>query len=384
MYRTMLIWGLWIVLLFIGAGSALGDQQGDAIAAALQNAPPAVPMTDARQKALMELDDFIGRPMSERLEPVIAYYRAAVDRALDKLEKEKVTSGVRIFQLYSSSVIVQTPETIFAFDLDQGPNERMDSTPAQEGVRFCMTEKQVARVAALVNYSFHTHAHGDHIDFQLSKALLDAGKTVVVTEECKAMWEQMAKGEFPGAQKGAARGRRLPMWEKMKPEERVAMADKLTVLDQTVKTPNQLGPLKVDVLRDRQWGKALHTSGMQCDAFVVTLPDGVTVMTKGDINCGLQLYGWLSLLKLRGVKLDAVAGSVLFWKGVDILPEWDALFKPLWLPGHTWEFGHRGKDQPKGNCAAYEDIWRYVHGVTHSEKVQSLSWGEWIDVGGKP
>jgi hypothetical protein len=381
MYRSMLIWGLWIVLLMIGSGAALGDQQGDAIAAALQNAPPSLPMTEARQKALKELDDFIGRPRSERLEPVIHYYQAAVDRALDKLEKDKVTSGVRVFQLYSSSAIVQTPETIFAFDLDQGPNERLDQTPTQEGIRFCMTEKQIARVAALVNYSFHTHAHGDHIDFQLTKALLDAGKTVIVTEECKAMFQEMAKEKKEDKKR---RRSFSEVWDKMTPEQRSAMADKLTVLDQTVKTPNQLGPLKVDVLRDRQWGKTLHTSGMQCNAFVVTLPDGVTVMTKGDINCGLQLYGWLSLLKQRGVKVDAVIGSALFWKGVEVYPEWDALFKPLWLPGHTWEFGHRGRNEPKGHCAAYEDIWRFVRSSMHTDKVQSLSWGEWIDVGGKP
>jgi L-ascorbate metabolism protein UlaG (beta-lactamase superfamily) len=310
-------------------------------------------MTAARQQALAGVDAFIARPDSEQLEDLIAYYQAAVDRVLDTLQKERVASGVRIFQLYSSSVIVQTPETVFAFDLDQGPNQHLNQTPAEEGVAFRMNDAQLTRLASLVDYVFVTHEHSDHVDLQLTKALLDAGKTVIVTDSNKAMWKD------------------LP-W-----------AEKLTVLEQTVKTPLEVGPLKVDVLRDHQWGKSSHVSGTPCNAFVVTTPGGLTVMTKGDINCGLQLYGWLNLLKQRGQRVDVVVGSLLFWRGVDTLAQWDALFSPLWLPGHAWEFEHRKAGLPQGNCTSFMQAWQATRDVSHSEKVQVLSWGEWIDVPGR-
>jgi L-ascorbate metabolism protein UlaG (beta-lactamase superfamily) len=341
------------VLLLAWTTTTFSADEGDTIAAALDAAKPALPMTEARQEALKSLDTWIARPSSHKDKALIAYYQAAVDRALHALEHEKVASGVRIFQLYSSSVIVQTPETVFAFDLDQGPNVKLDRTPVEEGVDFRLTDDQRAKIAALVEYSFHTHEHSDHIDFQLTQALLEAGKTVVVTESNKTMWQA-----YP--------------W-----------AEKLTVLKQTLNSPTKLGPLMVHVLQDHQWGDTMHTTGVPCNAFVVTTPGGITVMTKGDINCGLQLYGWLSLLKQHGQGVDVVVGSTLFWKGVNTLREWDALFSPLWLPGHVWEFEHREDNEPKGNCSAYAEGWRFVRNATHSEKVQVLSWGEWIDVAAK-
>jgi L-ascorbate metabolism protein UlaG (beta-lactamase superfamily) len=335
---------------------ASADDNADAVAItkALEAAKPAVAMTEPRLKALTALDDWIAQVGSDRDAAHIAYYQAAVDRALDKLQNERVASGVRIFQLYASSVVVQTPETTFAFDLDQGPNKDVDKTPDEEDIPFHLTQKQIERLASLVEYSFHTHEHSDHIDFQLTQALLAAGKTVIVTESNKEV-----------------------MWKKY------PWAKKMVVLAQTDKKPVEVGPLKVDVLWDHQWDKAAHASGTPCNAFVVETPGGVTVMTKGDINCGLQLYGWLSLLKKRGVHVDVVVGSALFWKGVDTLVEWDELFSPLWLPGHLWEFEHRDPTEPKGHCASFVDGWQLVRSHNETAKAQVLSWGEWIDIAGR-
>ena len=353
MYRSLLARTTVLVVLLVGAGTALADTKGDAIAAALRAAPPTLPMTEARREALGALDELLTQPRSERMQPCVDYYCAAIDRALDTLEKEPVTSGVRIFQLYSSSVIVQTPETVFAFDLI--PARSWLKSLARGGDRRSLREPDahMARLASLVDYSFHTHAHGDHVSLPLSKALIEAGKTVVVTKSNKEQWQQHP-------------------W-----------AEKLTVLPQTVKEPVDVGPLKVDVLWDHQWSDSRHNRGMPCNAFVVTTPGGLTVMTKGDTNCGLQLVGWLSLLKQRGQSIDVVVGSVIFWRGVGTLPQWDALFTPLWLPGHAWEFSHRRKDQAKGNCAAFVQSWQFVPEPSRSERAQVLSWGEWIDIPGK-
>jgi len=344
-------WTLCALVLLVGVVRA--ESQGEKIAADLNAAPPSVPMTEAREKALGALDAFIGRPMSEKDPALVAYYQAAIDRALDKLESDRVASGIRILQLYSSAYIIQTPETVFAFDLDQGPNEEIAQTPAQEDVPFRMTNSQVSRIAKLVEYTFLTHAHRDHCDFQLTRALMAAGKTVIANPENVEIWKDQP-------------------W-----------AEKIVTLPQTTTQPNEVGPLKVDVLWDRQWGRdPRHSSGMQCDCYVITTPGGVTVMNKGDINCGLQLYGWLNLLKNRGQKIDVVVGSTLFWRGVELTPEWNALIKPLWLPGNNWEFGHRKDTLPVGNCGTYLGSWNRLKEIAGPDKVQSLSWGEWIDIPG--
>lgn len=340
-----------VLLCLAWATAASAANEADSITAALDAAKPAARMTEQREAALKSLDAWIARPGSERDPAVIGYYQAAVDRALDRLEREKIASGVRIFQLYSSSVIVQTPETVFSIDLDQGPNVDLSKTPSEEGVAFRLTDAQVARIASLVRYAFFTHEHSDHVDYQLTKALLDARRTVVVTESNRSMWS------------------------------REPWADRLTVLPQTVDAPAAVGPLKVRVLCDHQWNNALHTRGTPCDAYVIETPGGVALMTKGDINCGLRLLGWLTLLKQRGQHVDVVVGSTLFWRGVSTLPEWNALFSPLWLPGHAWEFEHRKDAQSKGNCAAYLDAWMFTRLAAGSENVQALSWGESIDVG---
>jgi L-ascorbate metabolism protein UlaG (beta-lactamase superfamily) len=348
-HRVLVRW-VCVVMLLVGADAAAADRQGDAIAAALDAARPALPMTDARAKALQDLDAWIARPGSEHMQPVVDYYQAAVDRALKTLEQERIASGVRIFQLYSSSVVVQTPETVFAFDLTLGGGRPFGGSASEQQAWVHMNDAQVARLAKLVDYSFHTHEHGDHVNASITEALLKAGKAVIVTKSNKVGWSSQPWGE------------------------------KLTALNQTVKTPVSVGPLRVDVLWDHQWGSEEHTSGTPCNAYVITTPRGMTVMSKGDINCGLQLYGWLSLLKQRGQRVDVIVGSPIFWRGVDTMAQWNALFSPLWLPGHTWEFGHRRSDQPQGNCMAFVQSWKLVRDATGSEKVQPLSWGEWIDV----
>lgn len=343
--------GLAVVLILVAAGPAVAESTGEEVAAALAAAPPSLPMTEARLEALTALDAFIAHPQSQDDPAVIAFYREAVDRGLDKLENERVTSGIRVFQFYSSSVVVQTPETVFAFDLDTGPNDGLDQKSADEGEPFHLTDAQVARLAKLVDYVFLTHLHLDHCDWQITDALMAEGKTVVVNPEHKEMWKDQP-------------------W-----------AEKLVLLEQTIDEPNEVGPLKVHVLFDRQWGRDVrHSSGAQCDCYVITTPGGLTVMNKGDINCGLQLFGWLNLLKLNGVEIDVVTGSTIFWRGVDITAEWNALLdNPIWLPGHTWEFGHR-RGQAVGNSIPFVKAFHLVNEPTGSDLVQPLSWGEWIDI----
>lgn len=329
--------------------------EGEDIWRALLKTPPSAQEkpSEARQAAVQALDAWIARPNSEQSAECVAYYRRAVDRVIELLKGERPKKGVRIFQLYSSSVIVQSPSCVFSIDLDQGPNENLQKTPEEEGVAFCMTDGQVDSLAGLIDCAFYTHEHGDHVDYEIVKALLAKGKTVVMTESNKRVWA----GEN---------------W-----------ADAVVVPNQTLGKGQKIGGLDVDVLWDHQWNNSAHESGTPCNAYVITVPEGVTVATKGDINCALQLYGWLHVLVEEGRKVDVVVGSPIYWRGVTLTRQIDALLEPLWIPGHNWEFGHRPAGEARGNASAFGQSAAALARMAVKGRVTALTWGEYVDVVGK-
>lgn len=341
--------GILLTIALLAAGAARASEPGDTIWQGILANPPTIPHTEARNDALRALDEWLSQPDSERSEEVIAYYQRALDRALDTLETERISKGVRLFQFYSSSVIVQTPETVFAIDLDQGANRGMTRTAADEGVGFTMTREQIARTARLVDFSFHTHEHDDHVDFEMTQALIEAGKTVIVTKSNKQQWADQP-------------------W-----------AEKLVVLDQTIAEPHAVGPLKVDVLWDHQWGDEEHTRGTPCNAYLITMPDGTSVFSKGDINCGLRLYGWLKLMVDNGRRVDLAVGSPLYWRGVNLTYEIDALLTPVWAIGHVWEFTHRSPGKAGGATGTYTGNLLMMQGQMRHGTPIVLSWGEYLD-----
>ena len=316
----------------------------------LLDAPPSVPQPEARLAAVKALDEWIAIPNSEKTPELVAYYRRAVDRAIDVLSKDRPKEGIRYFQLYSSSEIIQTPTCVFSIDLDQGPNEDLHKTPEEAGTAFCMTDEQVDKLTGLIDVAFHTHEHADHIDYEITRALMEKGKTVVLTESNKKIWAQEP-------------------W-----------AEKLTTLKQTIGNQVDVGKLKVDVLWDHQWNNAEHVSGTPCNAYLITTPEGITVATKGDINCGLQLYGWLNVISEAGRTVDLIVGSPLYWRGVNLARQIDALLAPIWAPGHNWEFGHRPAGEPYGNASPFARSSAVMTLAAKKGSTVVLTWGEYLDI----
>jgi len=342
----------WLMAMGIAALADAGTaaQDIDAIWHEILANPPALQYTEARDRALKALDERLMNADSERSEDVVIYYQRAVDRVLDTLETQRIAKSLRLFQLYSSSVIVQTPETVFAIDLDQGPNKRMDQTADDEGVELRMTAEQIQRIARIIDVAFHTHEHYDHADYEITQALCGADKTVVVTKSNKDRW----KGE---------------PW-----------AEKLLVLDQTIAKPHTIGALEVDVLQDHQWDNDEHTSGTPCNAYLIATPGGMSVLSKGDINCGLRLYGWLQLMAANGRHVDLVTGTPLFWRGVNTAREIDTLLSPVWAIGHVWEFTHRSPGKSGGATGTYTaNLMMNKHQFQKGIPVV-LSWGEYLDL----
>lgn len=339
--------GFWACMMLSGVSAASG---ADGIWQALLDLPPSLEATAARQGAVEALDEWIGQPDSEESQERVAYYRRAVDRVIQTLQAERPKQGIRCFQLYSSSSIVQTPTCTFSIDLDQGPNEDLHQTPEEEGVSFCMRDDEVAALADLIDYAFCTHEHGDHVDYELMRALVERGKTVVTTASAKEVWA----GE---------------VW-----------AEPIVTPEQTLGKGLRIGVLEVNVLWDHQWNNIEHSSGTPCYGYVVTTPEGITVAAKGDINCALQWYGWLNVLVKKGRTIDVMVGSPLYWRGVTLTGEIDTLLASLWLPGHNWEFGHRPAGEARGNASAFWQSYALLRMTARHGDASVLTWGEYIDV----
>ena len=156
-------------------------------------------------------------------------------------------------------------------------------------------------------------------------------------------------------------------------------ADELVVLEQTTGEPHALGSLLVDVLWDHQWMNSDHTANTPCNAWLVTTEDGVSVLAKGDINCGLRLYGWLQLMVQNGRHVDLLVGGPTYWQGVNTAGAIGELLAPAWVPGHCWEFTHRAPGEELG-CWTFHNIYRWAVNQGRTERAVAMTWGEGLDV----
>ena len=329
-----------------------GAQPLDDLRTALLDTRATAQNHEERCGLLAEFDAILEEPDSEASEEVARYYQGMVDQALDEVEELEVTDGVAVWKLYSSTFIVKTPTVVFAADLDEGPNSGSggpDRVAGLEGIKLHMTPEQRTRIAELVDVSFHTHRHHDHISYLTTQALVDAGKTVVVPEDIRLMWE------------------------------REPFAEKLTVLDDTPQQKLALGGLTVEVFPSRQWMATDHTVVCPCNAYLVTADNGVSVLFKGDINDGADFEPWLEALGARGEVIDLYLGHLTHWWGSDALPKVIRTFDPFLIPGHEFEFTHRKRGEAGSGTSSYSSLCRSFQSSLVRGKAAVLSWGERFD-----
>jgi L-ascorbate metabolism protein UlaG (beta-lactamase superfamily) len=266
-----------------------------------------------------------------------------IDHALGEVQSEKVEQGVVVWKFYSSSMVIKTPKTVFGVDLIEGPEIRRGDNAK---TILQMTPQQRARLVSLVDISFHTHRHHDHINYLLTEELLGAGKTVVVPQDVRTMWID-------------------------KP-----IASKLTVLDAGQGTKHPVGTLKVEVFASQQWMRADSTNPCPCNAYLVTTDNGINVLFKGDINDGNDLLPWLKEIKARGGAIDLYVSSHFFWPGKDALPQIELMFDPFIIPGHEYEFRHRKRGEWGSGTGSYKLLFERFQTAIERGRCAILSWGE--------
>lgn len=112
---------------------------------------------------------------AEKQWPIYSYVRLTEEKVLEEIKATKITSGVRIWQMYNMGLIVKTPEKCFAIDF----------TP------FNIDYTNV------LDFIVVSHEHEDHLHVPFWKAMLSKGKPcyrAISTEGYRAAYEKYLYG----------------------------------------------------------------------------------------------------------------------------------------------------------------------------------------------
>ena len=341
---------LWIIAVIVAGEPVWSAPRAlDSVRTGLLATPATAAADDRRQALLVSLDGILEQPDSERSDEVAAYYRAMIDHALAEIAATKVDEGVVVWKLYSSALVVKTPKAVFGIDLDEGPNSNSgnpDKVAGLADIKLHMTAKQRTILAKLLDVSFHTHRHHDHVNYQITEALVAAGKMVVVPEDIRSMWRDEP------------------------------FVSRLTVLTPGAGHKHRVGELGVEVLGSRQWMARDHSVECPCNAYLVTTDNGLNILFKGDINDGQEILPWLRKIEARGEGVDLYVSALFFAENKDAVTQIQRMFDPFIIPGHEYEFTHRKRGESGAGTGSYGSQWRGLRPSIDRGKCVVLSWGE--------
>lgn len=317
--------------------------------------PPMLGDAEGRRGAYIEaLDAWVGRADTVYWDgnPETAnaefrdYYLRCIERAVAEAEAATVASGLVVWKLYSSGFLVKTPTATFAFDVAEGPFKSLTRKPEDEpGFEFHWPPELRTRFAGLIDALFVTHRHYDHVSYALVAEVAAAGKTVVVPPDLKAIWRQE---DFAG---------------------------KLTTL--APDADHRLGPVTVRVFqavqamqRDEAGEWVVSASDPEHYVYLVRDEAGTSVLHNGD-NRGRPFVAWLRNALADGWDVHLWC-RILTWP-TTVIDDVEAVVKPVVVPGHEYEMGHKPKYSPsllggfyRGRVVARAAERRYV----------VLTWGE--------
>ncbi|MDD2710946.1 MAG: MBL fold metallo-hydrolase [Verrucomicrobiae bacterium] len=291
-----------------------------------------------RLEVLKKMDQRLSAPFSEKDPEVAQSYQGKVDAVIEDIGKIKVARGMVVWKLYASSFIVKTPEMVFAVDLCEGPNRNILGGPVSP---FCFKQQQRRRLARLIDCSFHTHHHFDHVSYQMAEELARNGRKVIVTPQHLEYWKD------------------------------VPFRKRLTVFDGG-KNSFKVGTLAVRV--HRGWQSV--SPEVQCHAYLITVDGKISLLFKGDLFDGDEFSRVLGAWKKNGVRIDLFLSSLWTASGRDIVRETTRLFDPFFIPAHEWEFTHRKEGQAGVATQSYGQLFAKLKNHVRRGKAAVLMWGE--------
>jgi L-ascorbate metabolism protein UlaG (beta-lactamase superfamily) len=140
--------------------------------------PPGTGDRKLREQAHTMLDEPLHLRSATMLEPVQRFLSDGIDRAIEQMQNEQVTSGATIWKLYNHGFVVRTPSHTWAHDLVPG----FYDAP--------LSDKQIDAVLSQVDALFCSHQHGDHTSGSVVRRALEMDIPVFV-----APWPEGERGD---------------------------------------------------------------------------------------------------------------------------------------------------------------------------------------------
>ena len=318
--------------------------------AVLKRFPPHLPERLERRLALRLIDGVAHEVYAPMRPPFQRFYHRRMAAAVAAMESTQVSEGAMIWKLYDHGFVIRTKSVTLAFDLyrgaeateGQGPDGKARLLPCPG---FPIPDALAARLAVQCDVLFSSHAHRDHVDEFIMKAMVAEGKPVVATEEMRRY--------FPGFSEGLT-----------------YMTRKAHVVqDLPVKSGAVI--LKVVVYPGHQMGSRL------CNNVLVTTPEGLSFAHNGDqINDFAQKefqdFEWIDVVRDR-FKVDVVMTNC--WMN-DPMRYVRGFHPRLVLMGHEIEMGHEAWDRMPywGDAEWIEST--YPQLMNSEYPVLVMAWGE--------
>ncbi len=298
--------------------------------ASLDRCPPGLTVPPERRDALAILDLVFHDPFARERAAVRAFHMRQAGRTVEALEHDaSPATGATVYLFYNMGFIVRTRTVTLGFDLIR----------ANHLGGFAVPDDLMRRVVNRCDALFVSHAHLDHADPWVARALLDQRKPVVAPPD---LWA----GEPVNAElTKLARDARM---------------------QQSIRVGG--GKLSLGVVVDPGFQAIKAGDSVTCNVYIVRTPDGLVIAHTGDNNTYRpKASGWT----------DAAGAP----QRIDVLlfNDWTVSQSPgalrgynprLVIGGHYDELGH-------DNVNARAPYWR---GLAHADKAVYpwlvMTWGE--------
>ena len=250
--------------------------------------PPGTNVSDERKLALISLDILLHDTRLDNGPAFMAYMQTIIGNLLAELQKAKpVGKEMHIFRFYNHGFIIKTSTVTVGIDLVRGA--RADNP--------FVSETLMRSVVDQCDILFISHAHRDHADNSVVKMFCEQGKNVIVPEE---------------------------IWKDMPSQFRVLRGTGM--IRETIRIPAKNTSLAVQVYPGQQ-------SPLLNNVYVITLPEGQTIMHTGDQDYSDDLVAQIS----KNANVDVLL--VQCW--MIPMEKFISGIKPaLVITGHENEMGH--------------------------------------------
>ena len=282
----------------------------------LQSYPPCVTNNEMRRDAILELDDYLKDDSLNWRSDMVDFYSNMMGFVESEIT-EPVPSGVRIWSMYNHGFIIKTPDTMIAFDLVNG----------YEPWDYQIPDSILQQIQVL----FISHRHEDHRDMGIIRKIKAFGGNVVVPVE-----DSLANNDLIG----------------------LSANEELTL----------------DGLQIKAYD-GLHAD-IPVRMFVVTTPDGITIMHTGDNQTSETLPDGLTvdILLLNAWINESGSASPM----VGIQNSIGKLTPELTILGHIQELSHYYAPSDIRSRLSFEDALAVDTGLVPGYLSVQI-WGERCD-----